>query len=141
MTPTGPGDRFDAFRALADRSGRPGQRLLESLAGSRAGTGEDPGAERPGLRIPDMFAAARSGALRALWITGEDVCATDPDTDQVARALDACPLVVCNELFLSETARRADVVLPVASWLEKYGTSVNIDPNTPMSSRPAPSAR
>ncbi|GAA2676015.1 formate dehydrogenase subunit alpha [Streptomyces aculeolatus] len=86
-----------------------------------------PVAKRPGLRIPDMFDAARTGALRALWIIGEDVCATDPDTDQVVRALDACPLVVCNELFLSETARRADIVLPVASWLEKDGTFVNFD--------------
>ncbi|WP_428986323.1 formate dehydrogenase subunit alpha [Streptomyces camelliae] len=83
--------------------------------------------ERPGLRIPQMFAAARAGALRALWVIGEDVCATDPDTNRVARALDACPLVVCNELFLSETARHADVVLPVASWLEKDGTFVNFD--------------
>ncbi|QYX81844.1 formate dehydrogenase subunit alpha [Streptomyces akebiae] len=83
--------------------------------------------ERPGLRIPDMFAAARAGALRALWVIGEDVCATDPDANQVARALEACPLVVCNEVFLSETARRADVVLPVASWLEKDGTFVNFD--------------
>lgn len=83
--------------------------------------------ERPGLRIPQMFAAARSGDLRALWVIGEDVCATDPDTNRVAEALSACPLVVCNELFLSETARRADVVLPVASWLEKDGTFVNFD--------------
>ncbi|MER6092297.1 formate dehydrogenase subunit alpha [Streptomyces bluensis] len=83
--------------------------------------------ERPGLRIPDMFAAARAGDLRALWVIGEDVCATDPDANQVARALDVCPLVVCNELFLSETARHADVVLPVASWLEKDGTFVNFD--------------
>ncbi|MDW4909245.1 formate dehydrogenase subunit alpha [Streptomyces sp. ADMS] len=82
---------------------------------------------RPGLRIPDMFAAARAGDLRALWVIGEDVCATDPDANQVARALDACPLVVCNELFLSETAQHADVVLPVASWLEKDGTFVNFD--------------
>ncbi|KES09098.1 formate dehydrogenase [Streptomyces toyocaensis] len=83
--------------------------------------------ERPGLRIPDMFAAARAGELRALWVIGEDVCATDPDTNKVAAALDACPLVVCSELFPSETARRADVVLPVASWLEKDGTFVNFD--------------
>lgn len=83
--------------------------------------------ERPGLRIPDMFAAARAGAVRALWVIGEDVCATDPDANQVARALQACPLVVCNEVFLSETARHADVVLPVASWLEKDGTFVNFD--------------
>ncbi|MFE9644470.1 formate dehydrogenase subunit alpha [Streptomyces sp. NPDC006365] len=82
---------------------------------------------RPGLRIPDMFAAARAGDLRALWVIGEDVCATDPDANQVAKALDACPLVVCNELFLSETAQHADVVLPVASWLEKDGTFVNFD--------------
>ncbi|MCL6735148.1 formate dehydrogenase subunit alpha [Streptomyces neyagawaensis] len=82
---------------------------------------------RPGLRIPDMFAAARAGDLWALWVIGEDVCATDPDANQVVRALDTCPLVVCNELFLSETARHADVVLPVASWLEKDGTFVNFD--------------
>lgn len=82
---------------------------------------------RPGLRIPDMFAAARAGDLRALWVIGEDVCATDPDANRVAKALDACPLVVCNELFLSETAQHADVVLPVASWLEKDGTFVNFD--------------
>ncbi|WP_256333316.1 formate dehydrogenase subunit alpha [Streptomyces sp. cf386] len=83
--------------------------------------------ERPGMRIPDMFAAARAGELRALWVIGEDVCATDPDANRVAEALDACPLVVCNELFLSETARHADIVLPVASWLEKDGTFVNFD--------------
>ncbi|MFD8387349.1 formate dehydrogenase subunit alpha [Streptomyces sp. NPDC059679] len=82
---------------------------------------------RPGLRIPDMFAAARAGDLRALWVIGEDVCATDPDANQVARALDTCPLVICNELFLSETARHADIVLPAASWLEKDGTFVNFD--------------
>ncbi|WKX69003.1 molybdopterin oxidoreductase family protein [Streptomyces sp. XD-27] len=45
----------------------------------------------------------------------------------MTQALDTCPLVVCNELFLSETARHADVVLPVASWLEKDGTFVNFD--------------
>ncbi|WP_431895229.1 formate dehydrogenase subunit alpha [Nonomuraea sp. bgisy101] len=83
--------------------------------------------DRPGLRIPEMFAAAREGTLRALWVIGEDVCTTDPDATRVAEALEACPLVVCNELFLSETAQRADVVLPVASWLEKDGTFVNFD--------------
>ncbi|WMX48426.1 formate dehydrogenase subunit alpha [Streptomyces roseicoloratus] len=81
----------------------------------------------PGLRIPEMFTAARESRLRALWVIGEDVCATDPDSRRVAEALDACPLVVVNELFLSETARHADVVLPVASWLEKDGTFVNFD--------------
>ncbi|MGW1193343.1 formate dehydrogenase subunit alpha [Streptomyces sp. NPDC002559] len=81
----------------------------------------------PGLRIPEMFTAARDGRLRALWVIGEDVCATDPDSRHVAEALDTCPLVVVNELFLGETARHADIVLPVASWLEKDGTFVNFD--------------
>ncbi|WP_137991115.1 formate dehydrogenase subunit alpha [Streptomyces vilmorinianum] len=81
----------------------------------------------PGLRIPEMFAAARSGRLRALWVIGEDVRSTDPDSDRVAEALDTCPFVVVSELFPGETARHADVVLPVASWLEKDGTFVNFD--------------
>ncbi|MER7130580.1 formate dehydrogenase subunit alpha [Streptosporangium saharense] len=83
--------------------------------------------DRPGMRIPEMFAAARAGTLRVLWIVGEDVCATDPGTARVTEALETCPLVVCQELFLSETARHADVVLPAAAWLEKDGTFVNFD--------------
>ncbi|MEV4085930.1 formate dehydrogenase subunit alpha [Nonomuraea fuscirosea] len=80
-----------------------------------------------GLRIPQMFAAARAGDLRVLWIIGEDVATTDPDANEVVAALSSCPLVISQELFLSETARHADVVLPAASWLEKDGTFVNFD--------------
>ncbi|GAA1636168.1 formate dehydrogenase subunit alpha [Nonomuraea maheshkhaliensis] len=83
--------------------------------------------DHDGLRIPQMFAAAREGDLRVLWVIGEDVVTTDPDANRVIEALDACPLVISQELFLSETARHADVVLPVASWLEKDGTFVNFD--------------
>jgi formate dehydrogenase major subunit len=74
-----------------------------------------------------MFSAARDGALQALWVIGEDVLATDPDSTSVRAALAACPLVICNDLFLSPTAAAADVVFPVASWLEKDGTFVNFD--------------
>ncbi|MEV0283585.1 formate dehydrogenase subunit alpha [Kribbella sp. NPDC050820] len=80
-----------------------------------------------GLRIPQMFEAARAGRLEVLWVVGEDVMSTDPDTAAVRAALEACPLVVCNDLFLSATAQAADVVFPVASWLEKDGTFVNFD--------------
>ena len=69
---------------------------------------------RPGLRIPQMFAAARSGALKALWVIGEDVLATDPDSTSVRAALDACPLVICNDLFLSATAAARTSSFP---WL------------------------
>lgn len=82
---------------------------------------------RPGLRIPQMFAAARGRSLNALWVIGEDVLATDPDSASVRAALEACPLVICNDLFHSTTAQVADVVFPVASWLEKEGTFVNFD--------------
>jgi formate dehydrogenase alpha subunit len=81
----------------------------------------------PGMRIPEMLAAAREGRLRALWVIGEDIAQTDPDTSRVEEALERCPLVVCTDPFLSRTAARADVVLPAATFLEKDGTFVNLD--------------
>jgi formate dehydrogenase major subunit len=81
----------------------------------------------PGLRIPDMFDAAIDGRLRALYVMGEDIAQTDPDSTHVRAALAACDLVVVQEIFLSQTAQLADVVLPAASFLEKDGTFVNFD--------------
>ena len=80
-----------------------------------------------GVRITEMFGAAIDGRLRAMWIVGEDIAQTDPDSARVEAALEACELVVCQELFLSRTAERADVVLPAAAFLEKDGTFVNFD--------------
>jgi formate dehydrogenase major subunit len=82
---------------------------------------------RAGLRILDMFAAALEGRLKALWVIGEDICQTDPDTHRVEAAIHACELVISQELFLSRTAERADVVLPATSFFEKDGTFVNFD--------------
>ncbi len=81
----------------------------------------------PGLRIPQMFDAALNGDLKALYVFGEDIAQTDPDTNRVEAVMDACELVVSQEIFLSRTAERADVVLPGASFLEKNGTFVNFD--------------
>jgi predicted molibdopterin-dependent oxidoreductase YjgC len=83
--------------------------------------------DRPGLRIPDMFNAALAGQVKALYVFGEDILQTDPDTNHVRAAVDACEFVVSQEIFLSETAAAADVVLPGASFLEKDGTFVNFD--------------
>ena len=82
---------------------------------------------RPGLRIPDMFDAALSGKLKALYVIGENIVQTDPDSSRVRAALEACEMVICQEIFLTDTARLADVVLPGASFLEKDGTFVNFD--------------
>jgi formate dehydrogenase major subunit len=81
----------------------------------------------PGLRIPGMFDAALRGELKVLWVMGEDIAQTDPNTSHVEAAMDACELVVCQEIFMSRTAERADVVLPAASFLEKDGTFTNFD--------------
>jgi len=84
------------------------------------------GSER-GLRVTELFGAALDGRLRALWVIGEDLAQTDPDTTRVTAALDACELLISQDAFLSKTAARADVVLPAATSLEKDGTFVNFD--------------
>ncbi|MEO3784065.1 formate dehydrogenase subunit alpha [Actinocorallia sp. B10E7] len=83
--------------------------------------------EETGLRIPQMFDAAVRGDLKALYVIGEDIASSDPDTTHVVAALKACELVVVHDLFLSSTAEHADVVFPAASFLEKDGTFVNFD--------------
>ncbi|MBK7406984.1 MAG: formate dehydrogenase subunit alpha [Saprospirales bacterium] len=81
--------------------------------------------ERPGLKIPEMFEAARQGKLKALWIMGEDVVQTEPNTHAVREALKSLDLFILQELFLSDTANYADVILPASSFFEKSGTFTN----------------
>jgi formate dehydrogenase major subunit len=86
------------------------------------------GADVPGsagYRIPEMFAAANRGDLKALWIMGEDLLQTDPNTCHVEEALGKLEFLVIQEIFMSETCRIADVVFPASSFLEKEGTFTN----------------
>ena len=78
-----------------------------------------------GFKIPEMFDAAIAGKLKAIWIIGEDVVQTDPNTQKVIKALESTDLVIVQELFMTETAKYADVILPGASFLEKSGTFTN----------------
>ena len=78
-----------------------------------------------GYKIPEMFDAALNGKLKAIWIIGEDVVQTDPNTQKVIKALESTDLVIVQELFMTETAKYADVILPGASFLEKEGTFTN----------------
>ncbi len=80
-----------------------------------------------GKKIPEMFDAAIEGQLKALWLIGEDVVQTDPNTAKVMRAMENLELLVVQELFMTETARMADVVLPASSFLEKSGTFTNAE--------------
>ncbi len=78
-----------------------------------------------GLKIPEMFDSAIAGDLKAAWIIGEDVAQTDPNTQKVVKALESLDLLIVQELFMTETAKLADIVLPGASFLEKSGTFTN----------------
>jgi formate dehydrogenase major subunit len=74
-----------------------------------------------------MFGAAQSGALKAMWIMGEDLLQTDPNTCHVKDALEGLEFLVVQELFMTDTARIADVVFPASSFFEKEGTFTNAE--------------
>ena len=80
---------------------------------------------RPGRTLPAIWDAIRSGDVRALLLFGEDVAQTDPEAAKVRAALASLELLVVQELFLTETARLAHVVLPAAGVFEKDGTFTN----------------
>ena len=81
----------------------------------------------PGLRIPNMFDAALAGTFRGLYVQGEDIAQSDPNTRHVEAALRSMDLVVVHDLFLNETSRFAHVFLPGTSFLEKDGTFTNAE--------------
>ena len=81
----------------------------------------------PGLRIPNMLDEAVAGTFKALYVQGEDIAQSDPNTQHVEAALDALECVVVQDLFLNETAKFAHVFLPGTSFLEKDGTFVNAE--------------
>ncbi len=83
--------------------------------------------EEPGLRIPNMFDSALDGTFRALFIQGEDVAQSDPNTQHVHAALASLDLLVVQDLFENETAKFAHVLLPGTSFLEKDGTFTNAE--------------
>jgi formate dehydrogenase major subunit len=81
----------------------------------------------PGLRIPNMFDSAIAGSFRGLYVQGEDIAQSDPNTRHVQAALAALDLLVVQDLFLNETAKFAHVFLPGTSFLEKDGTFTNAE--------------
>ena len=79
----------------------------------------------PGMYATDCFPAMIEGKIKGLFIFGEDPMRTDPDTHHVQKALSSLDFLVVDELFLTETAKMADVVLPGISYAEKEGTFTN----------------
>jgi formate dehydrogenase major subunit len=81
----------------------------------------------PGLRIMNMFDAALDGSFKGLYVQGEDILQSDPNTHHVSAALSAMECVVVQDLFLNETATYAHVFLPGSTFLEKDGTFTNAE--------------
>jgi formate dehydrogenase major subunit len=83
--------------------------------------------KEPGLRIPNMFDAAVEGTFMGLYVQGEDILQSDPNTKHVVAALSAMECVIVHDLFLNETANYAHVFLPGSTFLEKDGTFTNAE--------------
>ena len=110
-------DTYTAYRSVGD----------EEVARSFEERWGVPLPREKGYTIPQMFDAAVAGDLKAMYIFGEDVAQTDPNTAHVVAALENLEFLVCQDIFETETTKYADVVLPASSFLEKAGTFTNAE--------------
>ena len=110
-------DTYTAYRSVAD----------EDTARSFEQAWGVPLSRQKGYTIPQMFDAAIAGDLKAMYIFGEDVAQTDPDTAHVVAALEKLEFLVCQDIFETETTKYADVILPASAFLEKAGTFINAE--------------
>ena len=106
---------------LSPRLRRRDARHLRDACGTRRSSTE------PGLRIPNMMDEAVDGDFKGLYVQGEDIAQSDPDTQHITGGLKAMECVIVQDLFLNETARYAHVFFPGASFLEKDGTFTNAE--------------
>lgn len=108
---------FAGYRHVSDDSAR---KIYESLWGVSLDN-------EPGLRIPNMLDSAVEGTFKGIYIQGEDILQSDPDTHHVAAGLAAMECVIVQDLFLNETANYAHIFLPGSTFLEKDGTFTNAE--------------
>lgn len=81
--------------------------------------------KEPGLTVVEIMEAANVGQIKGMYIMGENPAMSDPDTDHVRQSLATLDFFVAQDIFLTETAAFADVVLPAAAWPEKNGSVIN----------------
>ena len=82
---------------------------------------------KPGLTVVEIMHAAKKKEIRGMYVMGENPAMSDPDVDHAREALAALDHLVVQDIFLTETAYLADVVLPATAWPEKDGTVTNTD--------------
>jgi len=83
--------------------------------------------DKPGLTITEMFDAAHNGKVKAMYVVGENPPLSEPDAAHAVAALEKLDFLVAQDIFMSETAELADVVLPATSFAEKDGTFTNTE--------------
>jgi predicted molibdopterin-dependent oxidoreductase YjgC len=83
--------------------------------------------DKPGLTLTDMFQVSHEGRLKAMYIVGENPMMSEPDLMHARSAMIRLEFLAVQDLFLTETAQLADVVLPAASFAEKDGTFTNTE--------------
>jgi formate dehydrogenase major subunit len=110
-----PRAKFTAAWQLEPAGWTPGQTAAFSLC------------EIPGLTVTEMIDGCGTGEIRCLYILGENPAMTEPDVGHAQRSMADCEFIVLQEIFPSETAAMADVLLPGVSWAEKAGTFTNTD--------------
>ncbi len=108
---------FSGYRHVSDEATRD---MFEQLWGVTLD-------HEPGMRIPNMLDEAVGGGFKGLYVQGEDIAQSDPDTKHVVAGLEGMECVIVQDLFLNETAKYAHVFFPGASFLEKDGTFTNAE--------------
>jgi formate dehydrogenase alpha subunit len=105
------------------------QKVIDPAANQKMSEawGVDDLSDQPGLKITQMIPAAHDGKLKALYVIGENPLVSDPDLNHCEKSLKNLDLLVVQDIFLTETAQLADVVLPSSCFAEKDGTFSNTD--------------
>ncbi len=110
-------DFYPGYQRVSEAKSR--QKFQEAWAGDLPAS--------PGLTLTEFFQAARQKKIKALYLVGENPVLSDPDSKEVKEALSQLDFLVVQDIFLSETAQLADVVLPAATFAEKDGTFTNTE--------------
>ena len=111
-------DQLPGYRKLADPADRTAVAKVWGI---------DPDSlPQPGLSASELLGAL-GGAVRGLFVMGSNILVSAPDSDRLRERLDSLDLLVVSDIFLSETAELADVVLPIAQWAEEEGTMTNLE--------------
>jgi formate dehydrogenase major subunit len=111
-------DVYSGYQKIIDEQAR--QRMAEAW-------GVDALPDKPGMKVTQMMPAAHDGTLKALYIIGENPLVSDPDVNHAEKCIDNLDFTVVQDIFLTETAQLADVVLPTACYAEKEGTFTNTE--------------